>query len=165
MLRRATCHKICLLVAVTVVAVGLDAPHSGGRVHAATPQEPLPPIALFRTLGDRVHESSTPPPEMSAHAWWLRISGPATLARVTVQIQQYYKGGWVSVGRRGVGIVRSGGGAGNRVTARARCHHYKGGIHRYWSVVDVDLLGHRDTPEKLNTPPVTSRCSYLGRDT
>lgn len=115
-------------------------------------------------LGDRVHVSSTPPPPTSAHGWWRRITGPAQFARVTVQIQQRYKGGFVNVGRCDVRGVRSGGGAGRRATARARCHHYRGGRFIYRSVVDVDLLGHRDTPEKLRTDIVVSGCSVLGRD-
>lgn len=84
---------------------------------------------------------------------------------MTVQIKQRYKRGWVSVGTPGRGIVRPGGGSANRVTARARCHRYKGKTYIYLSIVDVDLIGHKDTPEKLTTPMVTSTCSYLGRDT
>lgn len=119
--------------------------------------------ALFETLGDRVHVSSTPPPAMSAHGWWRRISGPATTARVTVQIQQHW-GGWVSVGAPGVAVVRSGGGAGNRATARVRCHRYRGRTYTYRSVVDVDIIGYNDSAEKLYTPAAETNCSVLGRD-
>jgi hypothetical protein len=122
------------------------------------------PIKFFETKGDKVHESSTPPPEMSGHGWWIRFSGPARQAVVTVQIQQMFDGGFVNVGRRGRARIRPGGGRGRRVTARARCHHYKGGRYTYRSVVDTDIVGHRDTPEKLYTNWATTSCSALGKD-
>ncbi len=71
-----------------------------------------------------MHLSSTPPPELSAHGWWIRFSGPARYAVVTVQIQQRFNGGFV----------------------------------------DVDIVGHRDTPEKLYTNLASVSCSVLGRD-
>lgn len=101
---------------------------------------------------------------MSVHGWWLLLEGTATHALVTVQIQQRKGKGWVSVGTRGAGIVKQGGGSSRRVTARARCHAYKGRKYEYRSVVDVDIIGFADTPDKLVTTPTTSRCSYLGRD-
>jgi len=100
---------------------------------------------------------------MSAHGWWVRVTGRATLARVTVQIQQHW-GGWVNVGQRGNKVVRSGGGSGNRATARTRCHRYKGKTYTYRSVVDVDIIGYPDDPNKLRTRPANTNCSYLGRD-
>jgi hypothetical protein len=133
------------------------------RADAGADQRAAAARNVFQTLGDAVHLSSTPPPAMSAHGWWRRISGPATQARVTVQIQQHW-GGWVSVGSPGVATVRSGGGAGNRATARVGCHQYAGRTYTYRSIVDVDIIGYNDTPEKLYTPARETNCSVLGRD-
>jgi hypothetical protein len=100
-----------------------------------------------------------------AHGWWIRFSGPARWAWVTVQIQQRVHGGFVSVGTRGRTRVKPRNRGGRRVTARGRCHHYRGRTYYYRSLVDVDIIGHKDTPEKLYTPIVSSPCSVLGRDT
>ncbi len=149
-------HRVRAALALTILSVAL----LGVALQSTADAQQRYP---FATRGDRPHVSSTPPPEMSAHGWWVRFSGPATRAKVTIQLQQRTGGGYVNVGRRGVQIVGPGGGAGNRATARARCHVYKGGLYTYRSVIDVDIIGFNDTPEKTYKTATTA-CSVLGRD-
>ena len=77
-------------------------------------------LCIFKTVGDYVHVSSSAF-EASGHGWWVNGNCNATLAVVTVQLQQYYSdGSWRNAGTVGRATVRSGGGAGNRATGRAR---------------------------------------------
>jgi hypothetical protein len=124
------------------------------------------PVQVFLTGGDLAHLSSTPPPTMSAHGWWVLVKGKATRAMVTVQLQQKKGSGWVNVGTPGRKIVPSSRVSGRkfRATGRARCHRYKRRTYTYRSVVDVDIIGYADTPDRLVTSAVTARCSVLGRD-
>ncbi|MGC5010727.1 hypothetical protein ACLQ2R_08190 [Streptosporangium sp. DT93] len=111
---------------------------------------------VFQTYGDYVHVSSSAF-EASGHGWWLNGNCSATLAVVTVQLQQYYSDGvWRNAGAPGSQTVRSGGGAGNRATGRAAC--VNGGLTGWRSVVDVDLVGLADDPGKLYTPSRNIYC-------
>lgn len=110
----------------------------------------------FYTRGDYVHRSSTGI-AASAHGWWQNVDCPATYAVVTVQLQEYYSDGtWRNVGEPGRKTVRSGGGAGNRATARVDCLSTK--LTGWRSVVDVDLVDVADDPGKLYTPAVNIEC-------
>jgi hypothetical protein len=107
-------------------------------------------ICVFETRGDYVHVSSSAF-EASGHGWWVNGNCSATLAVVTVQLQQYYSDGvWRNKGTVGQSTVRSGGGAGNRATGRGACT--AGSAVTGWrSVIDVDLVGQADDPGKLTT--------------
>lgn len=113
----------------------------------------------FFTEGDYVHVSSTAF-EASGHGWWVNGDCPATWAVVTVQLQEFYSdGSWRNKGTVGQATVRSGGGAGNRATGRAGCNDAS--VTGWRSVVDVDLVGLADDPNKLITPARNIGCRRL----
>ncbi len=121
-------------------------------------------VGRFRTLGDPVHVSKTPPRELSAHGGWKKYSGSGTRAKVKVWIQVHTKKGWKTIARPGGSgqkknpkIVKSGGGSGKVAVARKRCHK-PSKRHSFRSLVDVDILGVGDTPEKLVTKTKRIRC-------
>lgn len=101
-------------------------------------------ICMFDSEGDYVHVSATAL-EASGHGWWINRSCRATLAVVTVQLQQYYSDGiWRNVGTVGQQTVTSGGGTGNRATGRASCPTRDRTGWR--SLIDVDVVGILDGP-------------------
>ena len=116
------------------------------------------PVGEYEPKGDYVHLSSYYPRAISAHGWWINISGPATIANVDVTIQVWLGGswGWVN-GPTNSGDVRSGGGSGNRVTARWPCTNSTSRF-TFRSVIDVDIIGYSDPAEKLYTAPQTIAC-------
>ena len=82
---------------------------------------------------------------------------PTSTAVVTVQLQEFYSdGSWRNKGTVGRATVRSGGGAGNRATGRAGCNN--GTVVGWRSVIDVDLVGVADSPDKLTTPARNIPC-------
>ncbi|MET8764197.1 hypothetical protein [Lentzea sp. NPDC004782] len=114
-------------------------------------------VCVFYTNGDYVHVSSTPPASASGHGWWTNGNCNATLAVVTVQLQQYYSDGkWRNIGSAGKATVRSGGGAGNRATGRVTCSNRE--VTGWRSVIDVDLVGLADDPSKLTTATRNITC-------
>lgn len=115
-------------------------------------------VCIFFTRGDYVHISSTAF-EASGHGWWINVNCPTQWALVTVQLQQQPSNGrWQNAGTVGRATVRSGGGAGNRATGRARC---SGGDLTAWrSIVDVDLIGLQDDPTPRITPVRYLRCRH-----
>ncbi|MER6831849.1 hypothetical protein ABT352_38080 [Streptosporangium sp. NPDC000563] len=116
----------------------------------------LSAVCYFETRGDYVHVSSSAF-EASGHGWWINGNCNATLAIVTVQLQQYYAdGSWRNAGTVGSATVRSGGGAGNRATGRAGCN--SSSLTGWRSVIDVDLVGLADDPGKLVTPGQNIYC-------
>jgi hypothetical protein len=132
---------------------GLD--NTGTPAKRQGPQD----VCYFTTKGDYVHISSSAF-EASGHGWWVNGDCPATLAVVTVQLQEYYSDGhWRNKGTVGRETVRSGGGAGNRATGRAACNNR--GVAGWRSVVDVDLVGVADDPRKLITPARNIGCTRL----
>ncbi|GLX41649.1 hypothetical protein [Streptomyces lavendulae] len=106
-------------------------------------------VCVFETRGDYVHVSSSAF-EASGHGWWVNGNCPTTTAVVTVQLQEYYSDGvWRNVGSKGKSTVRSGGGSQGRATGRGPCK--SSAVTSWRSVVDVDLVGLSDSPEKLVT--------------
>ncbi|WP_083342742.1 MULTISPECIES: hypothetical protein [Frankia] len=113
-------------------------------------------VCYFETRGDDVHVSSSAH-EASGHGWWVNIDCDVTKAVVTVQLQEYYSDGtWRNVGAVGRSTVKSGGGAGNRATGRGHCR--SGSLTGWRSVIDVDLVGVPDDPNKLVTTGRNIRC-------
>lgn len=118
---------------------------------------------MFESHGDRPHLSSTAwhaTPrryEIVAKAWWNAVNGPATHARVTVRLQQRRSGRWRDAGRRGSAVLRSHRqGRYGKAVAVAPCAPR--GEARYRSVIDVDIIGHDDTPDKLYRGPHDVTC-------
>ena len=138
---------------VTYDVAGLE---ETGQWESSTGATEVLRFCTLYTRGDYVHRSSTGI-AASAHGWWENRDCPATYAVVTVQLQEYYSDGtWRNVGEPGRKTVRSGGGAGNRATARVDCLSTERTGWR--SVVDVDLVGVADDPGALYTPAVNIEC-------
>jgi hypothetical protein len=111
---------------------------------------------LFYTAGDYVHISSTAPRSASGHGWWIREQSDALEAVVTVQLQINRGGYWVDVGEPGKERVKPGGGSANRASARVACLNFDTNAWR--SIIDTDLVGYFDSPDKLITPARTLPC-------
>lgn len=157
------------LVAI-FLAIGLclaaAAPASAGvrnTLNGSSSVRKGPGAGVLRTKGDDVHISKRPPFEVSSHGrWWLenfRLGQRPTRADVTVWLQVKKGNSWVTVSRKTERVkegAKKDGGRGKRATARFTCKNLNSTVWR--SVVDVDLVGFRDTPEKDYTPPIAHKC-------
>ncbi|MER7396908.1 hypothetical protein ABT381_15510 [Streptomyces sp. NPDC000151] len=116
---------------------------------------------VFITDGDRVHISSNKKEGRvaSAHGWWRKINGPGTKAKVTVWLQVKAKSGnkWHSVSKKSSNVKSANKRSSKpRTTARKKCSNKQS---RQWrTVIDVDIIGVNDSPEKAYTKPVKVRC-------
>ncbi|NEA39886.1 hypothetical protein [Streptomyces sp. SID11385] len=139
--------------ALAAALLGLSVSPSSASPHSAKGP------GTFVTNGDRVHISSTPPRTASAHAWWTHVAGPGTKAKVTIwlQVKATKKGSkWHSVAKNSKNLKSGNGGSARRVVARKKCANRN---TRQWrTLIDVDLIGVADTPEKVSTKTVTVRC-------
>jgi hypothetical protein len=135
--------------AVLVVFVAVLGLFTGGAAHAESTGLTGQGVVPGATNGDYVHISNTPPASASAHGWWTYSKETELKADVTVQLQVNRGGTWVDVGRAGVERVRPGGGSANRSSARVPCVTLESTEWR--SVIDVDIVGVIDSPEKLYT--------------
>jgi hypothetical protein len=143
----------------TVVPVALVAVHTflgEGAALAESSGLTEQGVVPGATNGDYVHVSNTPPLAASAHGWWTYAKETDLKADVTVQLQVNRGGTWVDVGRPGVERVRPGGGSANRSNARVPCVTTESTEWR--SVIDVDIVGVIDTPDKLYTTPRRLNC-------
>lgn len=156
------CKRFGIAVAAAVTASTIV----GGGISAAAPEtsiassltkhrvgyEPMTGLFCdFETKGDWVHISSTAPKAASAHGWWNNIDCNADRAHVTVRLQfRRTVGGWEDIGFVGSEDVLSGGGSANRANARVMCANDD--LTDWRSVVDVDVIGIADWPDKLYTP-------------
>lgn len=113
-------------------------------------------VGAFVTGGDNVHFSHTVAGAVNAHGWWKRLSGPATKAKVTVDLQVKSGSGWRTL-KTGTKTVYSGGGSGKRAPAAWKCTNL---IQKnsFRSVVDVDLVGYPDDSSKKITDTQTLYC-------
>ncbi|NUK18533.1 hypothetical protein HRW16_18125 [Streptomyces lunaelactis] len=116
-------------------------------------QQPLgaPSAGVFYTNGDNVHISSTAPASASGHGWWVKISGPGTKAKVTIELQalDHRDNKWKTVAT-GSKNVYSGTGSANRAHARKTCTNRVQKV-QWRSRIDVDIIGVNDSPEKAIT--------------
>lgn len=155
--------KSLAVTALTVALVaGLTSWPSPAWAEGPTPS-PTPseshradPVGVFLTRGDKVHFSSTPPPTISAHGWWLDPSAGDLRAKVTVELQVKQRNGdWRTVAT-GSKTVRQGGGSARRANVRKSC---VGTATTTWrSRVDVDIIGVADSPGKLLTAAYDYGC-------
>jgi len=102
----------------------------------------------YTTEGDDPHRSGN---DASAHGWWIDNStgGCPEYADVEVVLQahrcEWWGCGWWTLAKREK-RVREGGGRGKRATARYSCWS---SIPTGWrSIIDVDLVGQSDPPDK-----------------
>jgi hypothetical protein len=115
----------------------------------------------FDQLGDYVHRSTWDKKVgaalvASGHGWWRNVNCKATTATVTVQLQAYMNGAWQNKGKGTAVGIFPGGGSGKRAAAQTVCAGTT--MTRWRSIVDVDLIGFADAPNKLTTPEQTIAC-------
>ena len=120
-----------------------------------------PTVATFTTHGDNVHISSSSPRAVSAHGWWKTSNAQlkTKTAKVTVYLQ--YKSSknaqWRIVAWPSENKKPSKASTTYRTTARRECRSHQS---RQWrSIVDVDINGVIDSPEKKYTPTKTLKCA------
>ncbi|MEW1750204.1 hypothetical protein [Streptomyces angustmyceticus] len=152
-----------LLAGSTAPAMAAPAPATAAPAPATAAPAPVMAVpatasgaGVFITNGDRVHISSTPPRTASAHAWWTHVSGPGTKAKVTIWLQMKSGRTWHSVAKNAKNLKSGNGGSARRVVARKKCANSS--RHQWRTMIDVDLIGVADSPEKAYTKPVTVKC-------
>jgi hypothetical protein len=128
-------------------ASGHFAPYPGGDI---TPMAESGNITAgsctYKQAIDDPHISSTAPTAASVHGWWLKVSGTCpSKANVDVYLQGWWCDflgcRWSTVASDSAD-VSTGGGSGNRVTARWTCSSTK--TVGWRGFVDVDLNGVSD---------------------
>ncbi|WP_329394207.1 hypothetical protein OHA45_11375 [Streptomyces lydicus] len=110
----------------------------------------------FLTKGDYAHFSHTVRNTVNAHGWWKKLDGPATHAKITIWLQVETSRGWRTLDK-GVKTVPSGGGSNKRAVANWKCTNLIVKNH-FRTVVDADIVGYPDGPEKLVTKTQTLYC-------
>ncbi len=142
----------------TTASAALPASASGrsiGTSENATPQA----VCFYDSNGDSVHRSASGF-AASGHGWWedpFNTCPPGTKAVVTIQLQEQGTDGvWRNAGSPGQATVYAGGGSANRATGRVDCVNDMETLWR--SVVDVDLVGIADPPDKYYTPESLVEC-------
>ncbi|MDL5160198.1 hypothetical protein [Actinomycetospora termitidis] len=137
-----------LLVAISVVSLMIGVAESAEASTHSTPTQGLVPGS---TEGDFVHISTTTSVRTaSGHGWWRYSKDSDLRADVTVQLQVNRQGVWTDVGVPGIERVRPAtGGSVYRANARVPCVDRTPTEWR--SVIDVDIVGVIDSPEKLYT--------------
>lgn len=102
--------------------------------------------------------TSDGPRAVSVHGWWQKVSGPATSATVTVELEA--KGPndmfFHTVGKQTLKAVAPGGGRGNRATARVECKDKT--PTRFRGKVDIDINHYVDPANKKYGKEVTLNC-------
>lgn len=114
---------------------------------------------VFEQKGDNVHRSGT---DASGQGWWVAVSGcqSGQTGTVTVSLQQYYSDGqWRTVSTGSKPGVYAGGGSANRAVARRVCSSSQ--VTTWRSVIDVDLAGIIDSPNKTYTGAINITCRAL----
>lgn len=119
----------------------------------------LPEPNRFQSLTDRPHISTSEGPRaVSVHGWWDRVSGPAELA--TVRIELWAKGpndpGFRKVGEETKSSTPPGGGRGKRAAARAECKNND--LTTFRGDVDADIEGYPDVPGIVRGQEVSLPC-------
>lgn len=111
----------------------------------------------YLSVGDHVHISDTAPRAVQGHGWWTGNSAcNGKKAKVTVTLQKNVGGSWVTVDES-ASTVYQGGGAGKRATARHDCSGTSSNAYR--TLVDVDIVGEIDSPEKAVTDTIYMDCT------
>lgn len=114
-------------------------------------------VCNFTQNGDYPHISSDGSGQLSAHGWWRNFDCKATHGKVNVQIQvQNWAGFWFDVGTPGEATVTSGGGSGNRATARYNCDGTN--ERNFRARVSVDVIGIPDATNETVSGNVPRNC-------
>ena len=119
----------------------------------------LRPVGSFSTNGDYVHVTAG---DASAHGWWTWHSGPAELATVSIKLQtktirRFWFDSWSDTTEwTAKDLKPANNRSRNRVNVRKLCN----GVTATWwrSIVDVDIIGYPDPPDKIKTRAVMRDC-------
>lgn len=164
--------KVSLIAgaAATMASLGLLPFGGGAAIASATPLSSpscISSVAVpqsggtIKAVGDHVHVSTG---QASGHGWWDYVSGtmPPNGVTVTVTLEVYMTlpvcpGYYYSVATSKGVVYRSGGGSGNRVTARATCVST---TRKMWrSVVTVVVNTVPSSTGSVTTTPQTLSCT------
>ena len=163
--------KVSLIAggAAALASLGLLPFGGGAAIASATPLSSpscISSVAVpqsggtIKAVGDYVHVSTG---QASGHGWWDYVSGtmPPNGVTVTVTLQVYMTlpvcPGYYSVSTAKGVVYRSGGGSGNRVTARATCAST---TRKMWrSVVTVVVNTVPSSTGSVTTTPQTIACT------
>lgn len=114
----------------------------------------------YKSISDDIHWSG---PELSVHGWWDKVSstGCPSRAEVETMLQGVWcdprvGGCWWKKVHKQEKIIRPGGGRGKRSNARTSC--VSSDMIGFRSVIDVDLVGMSDPPDKLRSAPGDWAC-------
>ncbi|MFJ1618454.1 hypothetical protein [Streptomyces sp. NPDC088249] len=146
-----------LLSAVFVVAMSVSV--AAPSAYAAS-ETTASDIGGSVTDGDHVHVSSTPPATASAPGWWLDPLGKHknVKAKVTIWLQTRHGHTWKTVAE-GAKNVKAGAARAPVPAAPTPAKTCENRDKTQWrSVIDVDLIGVADSPEKAVTKTVTLSC-------
>lgn len=136
-------------------------PSSNGGAYYPEDSDPesnsqLVAAEFFDQFSDNAHRSGG---DISVHGWWIKYSGPATLAKVKTWLQVYISPfGWIDVGYD-EGTYPPGSGSGTRTSARITCAN-TGDLFQFRGKTDVDIIGYSD-PSGYAYSPLNSllRCN------
>ncbi|WP_326619537.1 hypothetical protein OG863_19615 [Streptomyces decoyicus] len=148
--------KIATATLCAALLMGAAAPASAGE------QAPRPGPGVYASNGDHVHVSSTKPATASGHGWWFKVKGPGSKAKVTIWLQTRKKGAkkWHTVAK-GSKIVKPSKKLNKapstwRANARKKCANRQ--VREWRSVIDTDIIGVADSPEKAVTKVRPVKC-------
>ncbi|MFJ2816755.1 hypothetical protein ACIQOU_22315 [Streptomyces sp. NPDC091279] len=129
---------------------------------SAAERAPRAEAGVYASNGDYVHVSSTKPATASAHGWWFKVKGPGSKAKVTIWLQTRKKGTskWHTVAK-GAKTVKPSKKLNKapstwRANARKTCANRQ--VREWRSVIDVDIIGVADSPEKAVTKVRQVKC-------
>jgi hypothetical protein len=142
-----------------------DGPDQDGSTPSPTdsPEARTAPPYKFQTFADHAHakDKTATLREVSVHGWW-EYKDPelaAAKANVTVKLQQYNvsKGKWET--KKTESKIRKAKNApgSQRTNARMDCK-WKSRTARWRAVVDVDIIGMKDSPEVAHGDETTLNC-------
>jgi hypothetical protein len=119
-------------------------------------------FCTFIMRGDKVHISTWNEHQgardvASGHGWWENVDCPdGTRANVKIWLEVQVNGQWIPAGYGEKNNVYSDGGSANRAAAQSVCARSR---PHYWrSIVDVDIVGMMDSPNKHTTQTVSVEC-------
>jgi hypothetical protein len=150
-------------IASETPAIPLSPPPCIGRPAIPQSRAAIPQTGgVIKAVGDYVHVTTTNK-QASGHGWWVYVSGtmPPNGVTVTVTLQAWLTTpecpGYYSVARSSGVLYLSGGGSGNRITAKATCAST---VKRLWrSVVTVVVNTYPSSTGSVTTSPQTRACT------
>lgn len=109
----------------------------------------------FIANGDYVHRSDG---YASAHAWWEKVGGTGTTAKVTICLEKKSGSGWSTKVCESAVLLPGSGGSGRRVTAKYPCGTVYGPFD-WRSTIHVAVTGESTVPMVAYTAEQWIACS------